>query len=286
LRLRPRSVYRPAMDSEQFDLFSGSGLPPGRPPQAASNGADVSPEGLDDDALLAAILTSGLTDGPALVDEAARRCLPEAVPVLERYCRRFAGFGVDHPIPEQAAVLHALAAIGTREATATVTRIIAKAVVQGPTLKVAVRVAGSIGCRFPAEVSIPLLHHADPVVRADACRCARPAPEIIPVLLDLLDDLNEGVVVAAACALGRMGRSEARPILVRWLREAPSPEIADAVSMIADEDCVVLLGRLLRADPVLADVARSALENCGHSRAEQILGRNPGRDITFSGLQG
>ena len=261
------------MKDEQFDLFSGSGLPLQRYPRAASNDTGASPEPLDDDALLAAILASGLSDGPALIEESGRRRLAKAVPVLERHCGRFAGFGVDHPIPEQEAVLHALAEIGTREATATVTRLITKAVVQGPTLKVAVSVARRIGCRFPTDVSLPLLHHADPAVRADACRCVRPSLEVVAVLVDLLDDLNEGVAVAAACALGRMGRPEARPILVRRLREAPSPEIIDAISMVVDEDCVILLGRLLQAAPILADASRSALENCGHPRATQILER-------------
>ena len=176
-------------------------------------------------------------------------------------------------------MLHALAAIGTREAAAAVTRIIAKAVVQGPTLKVAIGVAARIDCRFPADVSVPLLHHADPAVRADACRCARPSPEIVPVLMDLLDDLNEGVGVAAACALGRMGRPEARPMLVRRLRIAASPEIIDAVSAIADEDCIILLGRLLRAEADVADAAREALEASDHPRAEQVLGRCQGGDV-------
>ena len=52
----------------------------------------------------------------ALAAEAGRRRLAAAVPSLETLCRRFSGFGIDRMVPEQAAALQALAAIGGREA--------------------------------------------------------------------------------------------------------------------------------------------------------------------------
>jgi transposase-like protein len=44
-----------------------------------------------------------------------------------------------------------------------------------------------------------LLRHAERRIRADACRCARPVPELILLLIDLLDDLDQGVATSAAC---------------------------------------------------------------------------------------
>jgi hypothetical protein len=71
---------------------------------------------LDDQALIAAIPDSNLADSIALAAEAGRRQLAPAVPSLETLCRRFSGFGIDRMVPEQAAALQALAAIGGREA--------------------------------------------------------------------------------------------------------------------------------------------------------------------------
>jgi HEAT repeat protein len=67
---------------------------------------------------------------------------------------------------------------------------------------------------------LALLRHPEPAVRADACRCARPGPETAEVLIDLANDLNPDVAMAALCALGGMGRTEARPALKRLIREA------------------------------------------------------------------
>jgi HEAT repeat protein len=91
------------------------------------------------------------------------------------------------------------------------------------------------------------------------------------VLLGLADDGDSDVRVAAACALGRRGRSEARQTLVRLLRDAPSVEVIDAVPAIADEDCIILLGRLVRTQPRLAAAARDALEMIDHPLARQVI---------------
>ena len=116
-----------------------------------------------------------------------------------------------------------------------------------------------------------LLQDADPDVRADACRCTGASPAAIPVLLDLTDGSDGNVRIAALCALGRLGRREARPVLARLLRDAPSLEIIDAVPGIADEDCVIVLGRIVRTRPALADAARAALELIDHPRARQVV---------------
>lgn len=221
--------------------------------------------------MIAAITEAGLADAPSLVAEAGQRRLATAVPALEDVCRRFIGFGLERAIPEQVAALEALAAIGGPAAARAVARIITNGAVQGPAVTVAVSAAAQLDCELPAAVALALLRHADRSVRAAACRCVRTWPEAVPVLIELLDDLNGDVSGAAACALGRLGRTEARPSLVRLLRTAPSPEVIDALASVADEDCVVLLARIARTKPELASSAIDALHQINHPRVAQAL---------------
>jgi HEAT repeat protein len=215
---------------------------------------------------------ASLADGPALEAEAGRRRLVAAVPALEEICRRFAGFGLERAIPEQVGALEALAMIGGSEAARAIVRIMTKGVVQGPAVRVAVSAAARLDCELPVAVVMALLRHADRSVRAAACRCVRTTrPEAVPVLIELLDDLDREVSESAACALGRLGRTEARPSLVRLLRTAPSPDVIDAVASVADEDCVVLLARIARTKRDLASSAIDALHQIDHLRAAQVL---------------
>ncbi len=263
------------MPEQQLDLFSATGTPPEARPQAVSGPQELAAADLDDGALIAALPTAGLAEAPSLAAEAGRRGLVAAVPALEQLCLRLAGFGRERSVPEQVAALQALALIGGAEAARTVARLIARQAVQGPTRKVAGNVAARLGATLRAETVSELLRDADPEVRADACRCAGPSPAVLQLLLELADDRDGDVRAAAACALGRMGRSEARPALVRLLREAPSAEVIDAIPAIADEDCIVLLGRLLRTQPTLAAAAGDALETIDHPRARQVIAGGP-----------
>lgn len=260
------------MVEHQLDLFAVAGMAPNR---TSSDGSrrklEPAPVELDDDALVAAIPRAGLAEAPALAAEAGRRRLVAAVPVLEELCRRFAGFGLERAIPEQIAALETFALIGGSEAAHTVGRLIARDVFQGPTRKLAVDVAARLRCALPVETVLAFLRDADPKVRADACRCAGPRSAVLRVLLDLVHDGDGNVRVAAACALGRMGRREARSALIRLLRDSPSAEVIDAIPAVADEDCVILLGRIVRTQPTLADAAREALEMIDHPRARQII---------------
>ena len=225
---------------------------------------------LDDQALIAAIPESDLIDSIALAHQAGRRKLRAAVPALEALCRRFSGFGTRRLLPEQAAALSALGTIGGREAAQSISRLIVRGAVQGPAANLAVNTAARIGCTFPVDVLQSLLRHSEPDIRANACGCARRNPEVISVMIELLGDLNQVVARSAACALGRMGRIEARPVLVKLLREQPSDEVIDAVSSVADEECMIQLGRIARTEPTLANAALAALEGTDHPRAEAI----------------
>ena len=186
-------------------------------------------------------------------------------------CRRFKGFGLHHPIPEQTASLRALAAIGGADAVAAVRRIVADEVVAGPGQREAVRAAAALHCVLPEHIAVGLLRHADPEIRAQTCRCTPRTAQVASSLSSLLEDLNPGVATAAAKALGRMGRAEALPWLARLLRRSPDAELVEAVTPVADEECVVLLGRIARREPALRDAALAALEAIETPRAAAVL---------------
>ena len=232
-------------------IFSQARASGRRPLRCRRGGrATPGPASLNDDALVAGIPEAGLALAPALAAEAARRGLLAAVPALEHLCNRLAGFGHDREVPEQVAALDALAQIGGAAAANAVLRILSKNVVLGPTLATAVAAAVRLGIVLPEGKALILLRHADPLVRAYACRCApfRPA-----TVAELLDDLNVNVATAAACALGRMGQVEARAALLHRLRQAPTAEIIDAISEVVGDDsaetgdAIVLLGRIARS---------------------------------------
>jgi hypothetical protein len=255
------------MSDRQLDLFSDAGLRDAVPTMALSQPPRLVPSNLDDAALVATLPRARVADCHALSDEAGRRRLIAAIPALEALCRRFKGFGLEHKVPEQIAALNGLTTISTREAAAAVSRIITDNVVRGPGLRDAVHAAARLECRLPPATSMALLRHDDTQVRAAACGCVRPHADVIQLLIELLDDLNGEVVLAAACALGRAGRIEARPTLARLLWEAPTIEIIEAISPLADEDCIVQLGRIARTNPELSAAAVNALDAIDNPRA-------------------
>jgi len=253
----------------QLDLFSdvAARAEPSAPRSArpAVPAADK-----DDAALIAAIAEAGLADCAVLAAEAGRRRLAAAIPALAALCRRFAGFGANRIVPEQAAALDALAAIGGPDAGQAVSAMISRTIVQGPTLAVAVAAAARLHARLPPAILGSLLQHADPVIRAAACRCARRSPDAMALLIGLLSDRDRTVATSAACTLGLLGHSGALPVLKRLLREGPSRAVVESVSAVADEECMVLLGRLARTRPDLADAAIEALASIDHPRANTI----------------
>lgn len=260
---------------QQPDLFAAAGVPAAPPAPSPEQRPRLAVDELDDTALITAIPGASLTDCCALAAEAGRRRLAAAIPALEALCRRFKGFGLHHPVPEQVAAVTGLAACGGRDAAAAVARMIVDGVVQGPGLASAVAAAAELRVRLPAETMKVLLRHAEPAIRADACRCAQPQSQVISLLTDLLNDLHDAVASAAACALGRMGRIEARPLLRRLLRENPTAAVIAATAEIADSDDIVQLGRIARTRPDLAEVAIDALKDLDDPRAEAIIAAIP-----------
>jgi HEAT repeat protein len=265
------------MSDEQLDLFSGGGTPVRQAPPGAAERATADWGTLDDDRLIAAVADVDLVEGPPLMGEIGRRKLARAIPPIEALCRRFAGFGMARIVPEQWAACEALQMIGGLEAARAVAGLIERHVVQGPTLRKAVEVAARLDAPVPTNIVLDLLRHDDPQVRADACRCTGPWPPAIPLLIGLLDDLQPHVAMAAACALGRLGRAEGRPVLLRLLRDQPSPDVIEAIVPIADEDAIVLLGRTARQSPDLADALLDALDAIDTPRARIVAGSIRGR---------
>lgn len=254
----------------QLDLFRYVPAPAEPPPSDELARSALAPDTMEDDELLAALPYATITDSHALAAEAGRRRMTAAVPVLEALGRRFAGFGADRVVPEQAAAIDALAQIAGADAAGALARLIARRTVQGPCLQRAVAAAACLGAKLPAAMVLELLRHDDPQIRADACRFAQASPVVVAQLRDLLDDLQRPVRMAAACTLGLMGRNEVRPLLARYLREEPSAQLIDAVAPVADEECIILLGRIGRTMPALSAVALDALNSIDHPRASRI----------------
>jgi HEAT repeat protein len=254
----------------QLDLFRHVPAPANSPSSDEAARPIIGPDRIGDEELLAALPNAGLAISLTLAAEAGRRHLTAAIPALEALCRRFAGFGADRIVPEQAAAIDALAQIAGADAAQALARLIARRTVQGPCLQRAVGAAARLGAKLPAGTVMELLRHDDPQIRADACRFAQLSPEIVAQLRDLLDDLQRPVRMAAACALGAVGRNEVRPLLTRYLREEPSAQIIDAVAPVADEECIVLLGRIARTMPGMSAAALDALDAIDHPRALRI----------------
>jgi hypothetical protein len=123
---------------QQLDLFRDVPAPTEPPLSDEVTHPAIGSDSIEDEELLAALPHAGLADSLALAAEAGRRRMTVAVPVLEALCRRFAGFGTARIIPEQAAVIDALARIAGGDAAHALARLIAGRIIQGPGLQQAV----------------------------------------------------------------------------------------------------------------------------------------------------
>src|SRR6267142_4289032 len=131
------------MSERQLDLFLDIGVGVEQSPSQGMGHTLVSAE-LDDERLIAAIPESNLADSCILAAEAGRRRLAAAVPALATLCRRFTGFGAQRPVSVQVAAIDGLTMIGGRDAAHAVAEMIERAVVQGPTLQIAVSAAARL----------------------------------------------------------------------------------------------------------------------------------------------
>ena len=256
---------------QQLDLFRHLPEPvePSRSDYVAPTA--LAPDTMETDELLAALPRARITDSVALTAEAGRRRMVAAIPALEALCGRFVRFGGDRIVPEQTAAIDAPAQIAGADAAQALARLIDRRTMQGPCLQRAVGAAARLGAKLPAGAAMELLRHDDPQMRAHACRFAQPSPEMVDQLRDLLDDLQRPVRMAAACALGRMGRNEVRAPLARYLREEPSTQIIDAVAPVANEERIVLLGRIARTMPGLsARRSMRLMRSIIHGRRESL----------------
>ena len=225
------------------------------------------PEELSDEGLISAIPDAGLADADAMAAEAGRRRLTAAVPALASRCNRFVGYGADVAVPEQAAALQALALTGGPEASQAVVQLIVRRIVQGPTLANAITVASQLRVIFPIEAALALLQHSDPSVRTPTCACVRSGYEVVTILIAMLDDTDDEVAIASACALGRMGRMEALIYLKRYLTERPSVRVVEALVGVADDEAIVFLQRAGHFRRELAPSIISALEEIDTEKA-------------------
>ncbi len=255
----------------QLDLFAGPA------PLGPRSRSALALDGLSGAEVIAAMEDAALADARALAAEAGGRRLAGAVPALEALLRRFAGYGLDRIVPEQAAALDALATIGGASAAAAVNRAIRKGYVTGPTLAAAANAAARLRVALPPGVLLAWLRHAEPPVRAAACACARPGSEAVAILTSLLADLDREVAISAACALGRMGRVEARTALTRALSERPSPRVIDAASGVANDEIVTRLARLGHERPEFAGAVLAALDELDMPRATMVASALRGR---------
>jgi hypothetical protein len=261
------------LGDDQGDLFDSSGWPPMVPAAMAAAPVLPNPKMLDDAALVAAIPYAGQAACVALAAEVIERSLLAAVPALEDLCRRFQGFGRLHPVREQTIALETLAALSGAQANAAVSRLISDRIIEGPGLQTAFKAAVALKTHLPADIVSAALDELEPAMRALACRCARFWPKAVPRLIELLDDLHANVAGAAAVTLGEMGRREAMPHLKRLVQTTPSAEAVEALVEIADDDCFVLLGRIVETQANLRQIVCQALDGVDHPRAGIILRR-------------
>ncbi len=244
--------------SQQFDLFGDR--PPAAPDPAPAP-RPLRPDTLSDDEILDLLPDAGMQDAALLCGFVVERGLGDrALPALDRLWRRFKGFGRARCLPEQEAVVETLARIGTKEARDRLARIVAAADLPPPLLPVALRAALTAGLGLPGNFTGPLLRHADPLVRELAARLSRFGRPDAAALEEAIGDTHAPVRRAAAVTLGRLGRANAKPVLLEELRRDPAGEIVTALSGIADDDIAVHLGRCDEAYPALAETVAVGLE--------------------------
>ena len=255
----------------QFDLF---GDRPPAVPDAGPVARPLQPDTLSDDEILDLLPDARMRDAVLLCSLVVERELGDrALPALDGLWRRFRGFGRARRLPEQEAVVEALARIGTTGARDMLAGIVTAADLPPPLLSVALRAAREAGLALPRGFAGPLLRDADPRVRELSARLKRFGKPDIDALEELIGDTHRPVRRAAAVALGWLGRASAKPVLLEELRRDPEREIVTALSNIADDDIAVHLGRCAEAHPALAETVAAGLEEMETEYSRKIARR-------------
>ncbi len=244
---RRRGGNRPATPG-QGDLFDQpsprlSSAPPG-------GRAEYDVRSLSDDKLLARLDRAGSSEAVALLREISERGLTAGVPVLHRLWKRFSGFGVRAPLPEQLAVLCALARLNTDSACQSLREVLLSpslpSGLQAPALEAAV----DAKLVLPGASIAGFLEDPDARVRASAFALAFRAGLTGDRVRTGLLDPDGAVRRAAAVTLGRQGDRAARDFLLDALRNEPSADVIDAIAGIPDDEIVVELARCAAAQPI------------------------------------
>ena len=130
------------------------------------------------------------------------------------------------------------AAIGGRDAAHALSEMIGRAAAQGSTLQIGVRPLRISARCYHLMLCEGLFRYAESGIKAEARRGARPLPELISILIDLLDDLDRTVVTAFA--LGGIGKIEAREVFRRKGKQLSIPDgcsahLPSGLNVIADD---------------------------------------------------
>lgn len=257
---------------EQLNLFEGLRTEPAAAPEPARE-RRVDVKAASNAELIDLLPQARMRESVAIVRQIARRRLVSGIPALAALCRRHAGFGRNRVIPEQVAAVKAMGIVGGNEASRSLAQLIVRGDIEGPNLKVALRVAVKLICPLPESLVMDLLRADNPGLRAAAARCVGRWPRCAPLLIQLLEDLHKDVRLAAACALGRIGNDAARPVLLNALSEQPSPEVVEAIAGIADRTGLVLLGRTAETRRDLAGLIKRVFEGIDDPLAAIIAKR-------------
>jgi hypothetical protein len=83
-----------------------------------------------------------------------------------------------------------------------------------------------------------------------------------------------------------VGSAASKPALcwITLLRREPSAEVIEALAPIADEEVIVILGRVARAMPDLAQSVLDALDQLGDFRAARVAAALRAHDPAHSGF--
>lgn len=193
--------------------------------------------------------TGDSRDFVPLIAEVERRREATAAALLVRVCRRHAGFDRARAVPEMAAALNALTAVGAADAAPAIVRLVEQGALGHASVAAALRYLASVRHRPAAVLLRPHLDHEDAEVREAACALAAVigTSSNIERLLELCQDPSAEVVDAALIALGNLGYGPVKKALESRLQTAAVeniPKILDSLIPVSDEETAVSLGRL------------------------------------------